>query len=105
MNCKNKTIEMTSKYSGVNRGEVDNTDNIIFRMTDSNSSIGIAPNLDCTGMIMDNVDDKPCLSNGQYWLRISNSKAYLRLYEKPNFIKIFFMKKLLGLEFYEAKEK
>lgn len=46
----------------------------------------------------------PPKSHGDYFLRLNETFYFIRIYKKPNFIKRFFMKKLLGLEFYETKE-
>lgn len=70
---------------------------------DDNIGIGLKKQ-ECMLSIMSNIDDKPSLDQGQYWIRISGSTYYVRIFKKPNFIKRFFMNKLLGLEFYEAKE-
>ena len=70
---------------------------------DDNIGIGLKKQ-ECTLAIMGNINQKPSLSQGQYWIRISGSAYYIRIFKKPNFINRFFMNKLLGLEFYEAKE-
>lgn len=46
----------------------------------------------------------PSKDVGDYFLRLNGTFYFIRIYEKPNFIKRFFMKYLLGVEFYETKE-
>lgn len=46
----------------------------------------------------------PPKSQGDYFLRLNETFYFIRIYKKPNFIKRFFMKNILGLEFYETKE-
>ena len=45
----------------------------------------------------------PPKSHGEYFIRLNNTFYFIRIYKKPNFIKRFFMKHLLGAEFYETK--
>lgn len=47
----------------------------------------------------------PPKSHGDYFLRLNGTFYFIRIYKKPNFIKRFFMKSLLGVEFYETKER
>lgn len=46
----------------------------------------------------------PPKSHGEYFLRLNSTFYFIRIYSKPNFIKRFFMKNLLGIEFYQTKE-
>ena len=45
----------------------------------------------------------PSKDVGEYFVRLNNTFYFIRIYKKPNFIKRFFMKHLLGAEFYETK--
>lgn len=95
---------MNTNENTVFRGHSINTFNGIAQITEDIkiTSTAIMANSDCSGMMVHDINDTPSLSNGQYWLRISNTKFYLRLYSKPNIITRFLLKKLLGLVFYEA---
>lgn len=47
----------------------------------------------------------PTKDVGEYFLRLANTFYFIRIHKKPNNIKRFFMKYLLGVEFYETKEQ
>ena len=46
----------------------------------------------------------PTKDVGEYFLKLANSFFFIRIHKKPNNIKRFFMKYLLGIEFYQTKE-
>ena len=83
-NFKKYTIEeITCKMD-------EETSSIKFKRTDCQLWIGA-------------VDSFPSKDVGEYFVRLNNTFYFIRIYKKPNFIKRFFMKHLLGAEFYEAK--
>ena len=77
-------------------------DEITCKIDEETSSIKFIDTDECQLFIGAN-KQFPSKSHGEYFVRLNNTFYFIRIYKKPNFIKRFFMKHLLGAEFYETK--